>query len=102
MERQKVLQVVKKAVREVDDKAEIILFGSRARGDYSKESDWDLLILTEMPEGWETWKIIRKKIYRAELDTEEVFNTVVHNKKEWQKFKLSQLYQFIKKEGLQI
>jgi len=102
MERQKVLERVKRAVHEVDDQAEIILFGSRARGDFNKESDWDFLILTEMPEGWETWKIIRKKIYRAELDTEEIFNTVVHNKNEWEKFKLSQLYQFVKEEGLEI
>ncbi|RLF92200.1 nucleotidyltransferase domain-containing protein, partial [Thermococci archaeon] len=25
----------------------IILFGSRARGDFSKESDWDILIIAK-------------------------------------------------------
>ena len=28
---------------------EIILFGSRARGDYTQESDWDILIVTTAP-----------------------------------------------------
>jgi len=102
VERQKVLEMVKFAVHEVDKNATVILFGSRVRGDYHNESDWDLLILTEMPEGWETWMMIRKKIYRAELDTEEIFNTVVHNKYEWEKYKLSPLYQFIKREGMKI
>jgi len=31
----------------VDDKAEVILYGSRARGDEREDSDWDLLVLTD-------------------------------------------------------
>jgi len=39
MERDKFLGKIKKAVLSVDDEAKIILFGSRARGDNSKDSD---------------------------------------------------------------
>ncbi|MCD4696684.1 MAG: nucleotidyltransferase domain-containing protein [Bacteroidales bacterium] len=102
MEKQQVLQLVKKAVHEVDDKADIILFGSRARGDFQKESDWDFLILTEKQDEWEVWRIIRRKLFYAELETDEIFSTIVHNKDEWQKLSLSPLYQFIKQDGVSI
>ncbi len=39
-----ILNVAKKYNIEVD---KIILFGSRARGDYREDSDWDLLIVTK-------------------------------------------------------
>jgi len=31
---------------------EVILFGSRARGDFRKDSDWDLLIITNRDLDW--------------------------------------------------
>lgn len=37
---------VKESVRRIDPKAKVILFGSKARGDSKKDSDWDFLILT--------------------------------------------------------
>ena len=102
MERQKVLQLVKNAVHEVDDKAEIILFGSRARGDYHDESDWDFLILTEKKEELKLKKEIREKLFNAELESSEIFGTIVHNKKEWEKYEVTPLYKFIQKEGIKI
>ena len=38
---------VKQTVKEFDPNAEVILFGSRARGDYNKDAGWDFLILTD-------------------------------------------------------
>ena len=40
-----ILQQITKTVKSKDPGAEIILFGSRARGTAHSESDWDLLIL---------------------------------------------------------
>ncbi len=39
-----ILNTAKKHGIEID---KIILFGSRARGDYTEESDWDILIVTK-------------------------------------------------------
>ena len=39
-----ILKTAKKHNIEID---KIILFGSRARGDYREDSDWDILIVTE-------------------------------------------------------
>lgn len=45
-------EFIKKIIQEIFEEKkikikEIVLFGSRARGDYKKDSDWDLLIVTE-------------------------------------------------------
>ena len=102
MERHQVLQIVKKAVHEVDDKAEIILFGSRARGDFHKESDWDFLILTKKKESHHLRNEIWEKMFDAELETNEIFGTIVHNKNEWERYEITPLYQFVQKEGVRL
>ena len=42
-------RLIRKNVNEIDDNAEIILYGSRARGDERIDSDWDILVLTDYP-----------------------------------------------------
>jgi len=44
-----VVQKVKQCILSIDKDAEIILFGSRARGDARPDSDWDFLFLTALP-----------------------------------------------------
>lgn len=45
MKRDELLEQVKQSVHEIEPDADIILYGSRARGDAHAESDWDFLIL---------------------------------------------------------
>jgi len=40
-----IVDSVKKEVNKIFLNNEVILFGSRARGDFRKDSDWDFLIL---------------------------------------------------------
>ncbi|HEY6976714.1 MAG TPA: nucleotidyltransferase domain-containing protein [Chitinophagaceae bacterium] len=42
-----ILRSIKSAILKIVPDASIILFGSRARGDWHEESDWDILILTK-------------------------------------------------------
>jgi uncharacterized protein len=44
-EKSLVLNRIKTIVKQIDPKADVILYGSRARGDERPDSDWDLLIL---------------------------------------------------------
>ncbi len=44
-----IVNLVKQEVIKIDPKAEVFLFGSRARGDFRKDSDWDFLILLNRP-----------------------------------------------------
>ncbi len=40
------LDTIKKKVLQHDANAAVILFGSRARGHFPEDSDWDILVLT--------------------------------------------------------
>ena len=49
MDRDILLKQVKEAVWKIEPTAEVILYGSRARGDSTCESDWDFLVLVDGP-----------------------------------------------------
>ena len=57
--RDKILDIISTTVREQEPDAQIILYGSRARGDWNENSDWDLLILLDKPKrdskDWENY-----------------------------------------------
>ena len=98
-----VLGSIKKQVRELDPKAEIILYGSRARGDARPDSDWDILILINYPANTEVEKVFRHKLYDVELELGEALSTFVYNKNEWKsKYWMTPLYQNVSKEGILI
>ena len=84
--------------------AEIYLFGSRARGDAKKLSDWDLLILLNLknvPFDLETK--IMDDFYDLELETGEVISPLIYSKNDWnKKHSATPLYEIIKKEGIKI
>ncbi|MCB9036979.1 MAG: nucleotidyltransferase domain-containing protein [Lewinellaceae bacterium] len=46
--KEQILSRIKESVNEIEPQSEIILFGSKARGDDRDDSDWDLLILELM------------------------------------------------------
>ena len=97
-----VFSKIKSAVRKVDKDALIFLFGSRARGDNRPDSDWDFLILTSLSKNKQNIKILKEKIFEAELDLEEPISTIIHNKNDWEKFEITPLYKFIREEGVLI
>jgi predicted nucleotidyltransferase len=97
--RKEILSAVKRTVLEITPGAEIILFGSRSRGDHSDYSDWDFLILTEVKVIEELKKEIRNQLFEIELEMEQAISTIIHSKKEWTRFEITPLYQSIEKEG---
>jgi len=87
----------------IDPKAQVIIFGSRARGDAKKESDWDILILTDYPVSTEIERSFRNNLFDIEIETGEVFSTFVYQKRFWNtKHKVTPLYRNIKREGVRI
>ena len=98
-----VLSRIKNLVREVDPTADVILYGSRARGDEHQESDWDLLILVDSKTDLDYEKAFRHRLYEIELDLGEAFSVSLYNKNEWRLTHwMTPLYQNINKEGLRI
>ena len=45
----KILAMIRDTIREVEPTAQIILYGSRARGDAREDSDWDVLTIVDKP-----------------------------------------------------
>lgn len=98
----KIPELVKKEVKTLDAKAEIILFGSRARGDWRKDSDWDFLILLDEEISESLKREIRDRLYEVELETDEVISTIIENKKDWLRYEITPLYKNIEKEGKEV
>jgi len=92
---------IRTEIKSIDPKAKVILFGSRARGDAQKDSDWDLLILIDSLDIREKEHLFRDKLYDLELETGEIISMFVYNNKDWtSRHKITPLYRNIKKEGV--
>jgi len=102
--RQNILIQIKKTVTDIDPHAQVILYGSRARGNDQPDSDWDLLILTDSQVNYQTEQKFSYPIYELEWETGNVFSVMVKSAKEWEspKYKVSPLYQNIQKDGIKL
>ncbi len=95
------MKQIKQAVQSVDSNAEIILFGSRARGEGNDESDWDFLILTEKSEGdFQFREKVRSVLFDLELSSGKVISTIIRNKDFWNDISVTPLYREVKKDGI--
>ena len=83
MDRDPLLKQVKEAVLKIEPTAEIILYGSRARGDSKAESDWDFLVLVDGPVDDDRVDRIRHRLYEIEWESDQVLSSIVRSRKEW-------------------
>jgi len=94
-------KLIKQSIKEVDSNAQVILYGSRARGEEKKESDWDILVLTNYPITLDKERNFRKKLYDLELEIEEPFSMFIFSKFDWEnKQKITPFYYSINKTGI--
>lgn len=94
-------ELVKEEILRFDPKAEVILFGSRARGTARPDSDWDFLVLLDMPELPRGLKrAIRDRLYEIELENNGIISTIIHTRHEWARREVTPLFQIISKEGM--
>lgn len=98
-----ILQRVKHNISEIDPTAKVILFGSRARGDERKDSDWDILVLTGYPVDLEKERKFRNHLYDLELETGEPFSLFAYSESDWNsRQKITPFYFNILKEGVEL
>jgi predicted nucleotidyltransferase len=90
-EAEKLINRVEQAIHSIVPDAEIILYGSHARGDAGPLSDWDFLILVHRPVDRKLTIAIRNKLYDVELETDTVLSCIVRTRKEWDSPKYSVL-----------
>ncbi len=83
MERDVLLREVKQAVSEVEPGAQVILYGSQARGDSDAQSDWDFVVLVDGPVDDDRVDRIRHRLYEIEWESGEVLSSIVRSRQEW-------------------
>jgi predicted nucleotidyltransferase len=89
-------------IKNIDPSAEVILYGSRARGDAEQESDYDLLILTDEKATLEREDIFRRQLFPIELETGAVLTVFLISREEWNSplSNAMPFYQNIKRDGV--
>ncbi len=70
-------------LRQRFDVAEVVLFGSKARGDDRPESDIDLLVLTRGPASDELKRTMTDALFDLEIELGVVFSKLVVPIDEW-------------------
>jgi len=96
-----ILKAIKSLVEERDSSAKIYLYGSRARGNAKKDSDWDLLILLNRDQiTSEIENSITYPLYDLEFETGEIISPMIYSQKEWNtKYSITPFYKNVMKEG---
>jgi uncharacterized protein len=104
MDRNEILNRIKSGIAGKDPNADIYLYGSRARGDNRKDSDWDILVLAS-PDmiTFDYEADLRDPIYDIELESGEIISLIIYSKSDWRKKKsISPLFTNVIKEGIKI
>lgn len=92
---------IKQEINSIDADAQVILYGSRARGDENENSDWDVLILTNEKPSNQQEDEFRNRLYMLELEIEQPISVFVYPQKTWkQKHRISPFYHNVTREGI--
>lgn len=98
---QETIRQIRQTVNKVDDKAEVVLYGSRARGDHRTDSDWDILVLTDYPIDLDKERALRYPLYDLALELEEDFSVFVYSKDDWHtQRRITPFYDNVSEEGI--
>jgi uncharacterized protein len=104
MNREELLDQVKRAVHSVEPNAEIILYGSRSRGEFGSESDWDFLILVSGHLDDKRVDAIRHRLYEVEWECGEVISSIVRSREEWHSdlYRSIPFHRRVEQEGIRL
>lgn len=78
-----------------------ILYGSRARGDAHKGSDWDILILLNKDKlDQSDYDNVSYPFVMLGCDLNEEINPILYTTKEWESYKITPFYENVLREGI--
>jgi hypothetical protein len=83
-QREEIIRRVKAAVQRVFPDAQLILYGSRARGDWRDDSDWDFLALTDAEVTAAGQDAVWDAVFDVEWETGDTIAVTVCNAHTWQ------------------
>lgn len=92
-------------VRKTEPDAEVYLFGSRARGDFREDSDYDFFILLQGLVDYQRKENLLGKLYDFQLEHLNFFDVIIKNKTDISSeniFTYTPFYKNIKEEMIKI
>jgi predicted nucleotidyltransferase len=101
---ERLFKEVQQAIHSVVPGAEVILYGSRARGDGTPVSDWDFLVLVDHALDGNTVTRLRDRLYDVELERDTVISSIIRTREEWDSPRYSVLpfKRLVDKEGVSL
>ena len=99
-----ILLSIKSSVKKIDPEATVILYGSFARGDYSQNSDLDILILIDKDNlSREDKKRLKYPLYDIEFETGRIISPLVVSRNDWEfRHRITPFYENVKREGVML
>ena len=100
----KIIQKIVAIANSKHPDSEVYLYGSQARGNAGKLSDWDFLILLNLNKiSFDIETKLMDDFYDLELETGAVLSPLIYSKSDWnEKYAITSLYENIQKEGIRI
>lgn len=99
--RESILNAIKNELQKVAPQAKAILFGSRARGDYHSDSDWDILILIDKPKLEPSdFDTISYPLYELGWKLDEKISPKLYTINDWLKRNFTPFYKNVEEEGI--
>lgn len=78
-----------------------ILYGSRARGDARKNSDWDILILLDKDTlDQSDYDNVSYPFVLLGCDLDQEINPIMYTTKEWESYRITPFYENVTRDGI--
>lgn len=80
--------------------ARLFLYGSRARGDYKENSDWDLLLLLNRPKQNDDYEKIAYPLMELGFDLGQYFSVHTYSNDEWEGMSFLPFYKNVERDKI--
>ena len=104
MEQKDVISKIKSvAMQTLPPQSTLLLYGSRARGDASADSDWDLLVLLNRPQKQDTdFANISYPLMELGFSLGQYFSVHTYSQQEWQNMSFLPFYKNVERDKIQL
>ena len=100
----KIVSAIRSLGRKVLPKgSHLLLYGSRARGDFRPSSDWDLLVLLNRPENSDSdFATISYPLMELGFNLGQYFSVHTYSQQEWEKMSFLPFYKNVEQDKIQL